>query len=167
MRTPTPSNNMARRAIALLHKLRRGLPAYVVFGDTRSEQLRERLYHDAIGYTIVTNQRRSIGRPATDQSVLPGAAANLRSTNPDVRASAEDAQTAEAGFRLTDGPKPRTSRSNLAPGASPRTTQRPPTLGSSSIGINAPSIRRASLGRCPGPRPARRMASSSRGCVGC
>ena len=118
MRTPTPSNNMARRAIALLHKLRRGLPAYIVFGDTRSEQLRERLYHDAIGYTIATNQRRSIGRPATDQSVLPGAAANLRSTNPDVRASAEDAQTAEAGFRLNDGPKPRTSRSNHASEAS-------------------------------------------------
>ena len=103
MRTPTPSNNAARCAIALLHKFRRALRAYVVGGKARSEQQHERLYRDAIGSTIATHQRRSIGRPATDQFALRGAAADARSTNPDIPAPAEDTPTAEPGSRLNDG----------------------------------------------------------------
>jgi hypothetical protein len=118
MRTPTPSNHAARCAIALLHKLRRGLRAYVVVGDAISEQERERLYRDVIGYTFATHQRLSTGRPATNRFALPGAAANARSTNADVPAGAEDAQTAEPGSRPNDGPEPPTSGSNHAVGAS-------------------------------------------------
>ena len=118
MRTPTPSNNAARCAIALLHKFRRALRAYVVGGKARSEQQHERLYRDAIGSTIATHQRRSIGRPATDQFALRGAAADARSTNPDFPASAEDTPTGEPGSRPNNGPKPPTSGWNQALGAS-------------------------------------------------
>ena len=114
MRTPTPSENAARCAIALLDKLRRGLRAYLVVGNARSEQQHERLYRDAIGYTVATHQRRSIRRPATDQLAPPGAAANARSTNTDIPAPAEDTQTAEPGSRLNDGSKPLTSGWNQA-----------------------------------------------------
>ena len=148
MRTPTPSNNAARRAIALLHKFRRVLRAYVVGGNARSEQQHERLYRDAIGSTVATHQRRSIGRPATDQFALRGAAANARSTNTDIPAPAEDTQTAEPGSRLNNGPNhPRAAGIKLSEPPA-RTTQPPATFVSSPTGINAPSIRRASLGRC-------------------
>jgi hypothetical protein len=118
MRSPTPSNNVARCAIALLHKFRRGLRAVVMVGKARSEQQHERLYRDTIGYMIATSQRRSIGRPATDQFSLPGGAANARSTNTDIPAPAEDTQTAKRGSRLNDGPEPPTSGWNHALGAS-------------------------------------------------
>jgi hypothetical protein len=78
-------------------------------GNAKSEQRHERLYRDATGYAIATHQRRSIRRPATGQFALPGAAANARSANTDIRAPAEDMHTAEPGSRLTDGPKPRSS----------------------------------------------------------
>ena len=114
----TPSENAARCAIALLDKLRRGLRAYLVVGNARSEQQHQRLCRDAIGHTVATHQRRSIRRPATDQLAPPGAAANARSTNTDIPAPAEDTQTAEPGSRLNDGSKPLTSGWNQALGTS-------------------------------------------------
>ena len=118
MRTPTPFENAARCAVALLDKLRRGLQAYLVLSNAGSERQHERLYRDAIGYTIATHQRRSIRRPATDQFAPPGAAANAPSTSTDIRAPAEDTQTAEPGSRLNDGSKPLTSGWNQALGTS-------------------------------------------------
>ena len=118
MRTPTPFENAGSCAIALLDKLRRGLRAYLVVGNTRSERQRERLYGDAIGYTVATHQRRSIRRPATDQFAPPGAAANARLTNTNIPAPAEDTQTAEPGSRLNDGSKPLTSGWKQALGTS-------------------------------------------------
>jgi hypothetical protein len=116
MRTPTPFENAARCAVALLDKLRRGVRAHLAVGNTRSEQQRERLYRDAIGYTVATHHRRSIRRPATDQFVPPGAAAKARSTNTDIPPPAEDTQTAEPGSGVNDGSTPRTSGWNQALG---------------------------------------------------
>lgn len=118
MRSPTPSNNVAKRAIALLHKLKRCLRAYAAADDARPGQRHERLYRDAVGYAIATHQRRSRRLSATDQFALPGAAANASSTNTHTPRPAEDMQTAERGSRLNDGRRSPTSDRNQAPGTS-------------------------------------------------
>lgn len=118
MRTPTPFENAARCAAALLDKLRRGLRAYLVVRNAGSERQHERLYRDAIGYTVATHQRRSIRRPAPDQFAPPGAAARARLTNTNIPAPAEEPQTPQPGSRLDDGSKPLTSASDQAPGTS-------------------------------------------------
>jgi hypothetical protein len=116
MRTATVSNNAARCAIALLHKLRRGLRAYIVVGNARSELQQDRLYRDAIGRSIATHQRTLIRRSAADRSALPGAEANAWPTNTDIPALAEDTHTAEPGSGVDAGPKPPSSGWNWALG---------------------------------------------------
>jgi hypothetical protein len=118
MRTPTPFENAARCAVALLGKLRRGVRAYLVVRNARSEQRHERLYRDAVGYTVAAHQRLSVRRPAPDRFAAPGAAANAGLTNTENPAPAEDTQRAEPGSRLDDGAKPLTSDGNQALGTS-------------------------------------------------